>query len=130
MAKHIYENSFVILVISFIILCILFYVFDVRTKYKINEKGEITRTLNWKDPLVLSLAIFVLWYFVIYPPAKQPKPSLLSPVAQINMAGSSGIVGSSGINRIAGSAGISRIAETSGESIKSVVENIHMNNWN
>lgn len=77
MVKHLYENSYVVAIVTFVILLILCYVFDIGTQYRVNDKNQLQKSFNWKYPLALSLLVWVSWHFFVFPQSKD-EPSTLS----------------------------------------------------
>ena len=68
MYTSIYQNSYIILLISFIIVSLICYVFQLGYNTEIkNEK--LIKKFSWKYPLAISLFIWVLCHFFIFPPA-------------------------------------------------------------
>lgn len=72
MDKRIFKNSYVILLLSFIILSIIFYFFRIGYIYTIQD-GVVVKKFSWRYPLAISLIIWVLWSFVIFPQNKKEK---------------------------------------------------------
>ena len=66
MDTRIFKNSYLILLLSFIILSIVFYILKIGFTTQIVD-GEIVRKFNWKYPLAIALLIWVLWHFYLYP---------------------------------------------------------------
>lgn len=67
MYTKIYENSYVIFIITFIILIIIFYIFKIGYSITIVD-NKIEQKFNWKYPLAISLIVWVVWQFFLYPP--------------------------------------------------------------
>ena len=67
MHTHIYQNSFVILIIAFILLCVIFYIFQIGYNTEILPNGKINKKFSWKYPLAISLIIWVFWHFYLFP---------------------------------------------------------------
>jgi hypothetical protein len=72
MYTHIYENSFVILILTFVILCVIFYLFKIGYSIKI-ENGKIVKKFGWRYPLAIALIVWLIWYFVLFPPTDVKK---------------------------------------------------------
>lgn len=70
MHKGIYQNSYIIALISFIVLCVVFYLFQIGTTVTL-ENGRVEKKINWKYPLAISLVIWLFWHFYMYPPPDQ-----------------------------------------------------------
>ncbi len=68
MYTHIYQNSYVILIISFILLSLIFYVFEIGYSTSVLPDGKVVKKFSWKYPLAISLIIWLFWYFYLYPP--------------------------------------------------------------
>jgi hypothetical protein len=71
MYTRIYQNSYIVLIITFIILCIIFYFFEIGSTAEIMSDGKIVRKFSWKYPLAISLVVWVFWHFYLYPPAEE-----------------------------------------------------------
>ncbi len=71
MYTSIYQNSYVILIISFILLSLICYFFEIGYTTKINNDGNITKKFSWKYPLAISLIIWIFWHFYLYPPIEE-----------------------------------------------------------
>ena len=69
MYTRIYQNSYVVLIITFIMLCVIFYLFQIGYATKILPNGKIVKKFSWKYPLAISLIVWVFWHFYLYPPA-------------------------------------------------------------
>lgn len=69
MSNPIYKNSYIVAFFSFVILFIIYYVFKIGANIEIVD-GQVVKKVNWKVPLAISLIIWLIWYFVLYPPAK------------------------------------------------------------
>ena len=67
MYSSIYQNSFIVAILSFIILCILFYIFEIGYTFSITD-GKIKKSFSIKYPLAAALIIWLIWYFYLYPP--------------------------------------------------------------
>jgi hypothetical protein len=62
-----YQNSFIIFVISLIILSITFYLFRIGYVPEV-QNGKVVNRFSWRYPLAISLVIGLIWYLYIYPP--------------------------------------------------------------
>lgn len=69
MDPRIFKNSYIVAFLTFIILCIIFYIFGIGYQTKV-EDGKVVKKFSWRYPLALALVVWVIWYFWIYPPAK------------------------------------------------------------
>jgi hypothetical protein len=68
----IFQNSYVILIITFIVLYIFFYLFDIGYHKEIRDKDHtVVKKFGWKYPLAISLLVWVIWHFYLYPPAEE-----------------------------------------------------------
>lgn len=70
MYTSIFQNSYVIFAISFIVLTAIFYIFEIGFTTKL-ENGKIVKKFSWTYPLVLSLIIWLFWHFYLYPPKEE-----------------------------------------------------------
>lgn len=68
MYTKIYQNSYVIFIFTFIILCIIFYVLEIGYVTHITPNGKINKKFSWKYPLAISLIVWLIWHFYLYPP--------------------------------------------------------------
>lgn len=75
MDTKIFKNSYVILVISFIALYIIFYLFGIGYTTEVKD-GKIVKKASWKYPLAISLFIWILWHFYVYPPPEEINANL------------------------------------------------------
>lgn len=67
MYTRMYQNSYVVFVITFIMLSIFFYLFEIGYNIEIKD-GKIVKKFSWKYPLAISLIIWLFWYFYLFPP--------------------------------------------------------------
>lgn len=65
--SSLYQNSFVAAIVAFLALLVIFFVFDIAPTVKI-VNGQVKHTVNWKYPLAISILVFLLWYFLLFPP--------------------------------------------------------------
>lgn len=72
MHKSIYQNSYIIALITFIVIGVIFYLFQIGTTLTVNN-GKIEKKFNWKYPLAISLMVWLFWHFYMYPPQGQEK---------------------------------------------------------
>lgn len=72
--SSLYQNSFVAAIIAFLAFLLIFFVFDIAPTIKV-EDGKIKHTVNWKYPLILAILVFLVWYFILFPP-EVIKPTL------------------------------------------------------
>lgn len=70
----IFKNSYVIFVISFIILSVIVYLFGIGQQVELGttikdgkNKVTVDEKFNWKYPLGISLLIWAFWHFYLYP---------------------------------------------------------------
>lgn len=66
MYTSIYQNSYIVLVISFILLSVICYIFQFGYTTEIIN-GKVKKKFSWKYPLAISLIIWVFWHFYLYP---------------------------------------------------------------
>lgn len=67
MYTHFYQNSIIIFIISLILLSLIFYIFKIGYTIKIVD-GKIIKSFSIIYPLAISLIVWVIWHFVLYPP--------------------------------------------------------------
>ncbi len=67
MNTKIFQNSYVMFLVSFIVLCLIFYFFKIGYTTEISN-GKVTRKFGWRYPLAISLIIWLIWHFYLYPP--------------------------------------------------------------
>lgn len=67
MYTSIFQNSYIVAIFVFIILCLVFYFLEIGFSTTI-ENGEVVKKFSWKYPLAISLIVWLVWYFVLYPP--------------------------------------------------------------
>ena len=78
MYTSIYQNSFVILILSFIVLSALFYILQIGYTTDIQPDGKVVKKFSWKYPLAISLILWVIWYFFLFPPMEETLTSVSS----------------------------------------------------
>ena len=71
MYKHIYQNSYIVAIITFVILCVIFYFLQIGYSNKI-ANGKVIKKFSWKYPLAITLMVWLIWHFYLYPPIKLP----------------------------------------------------------
>jgi hypothetical protein len=69
MYTSIYQNSYVILVITFIAFSLICYIFRIGYNTEIRD-NKVVKKFSWKYPLAISLVVWVFWHFYLYPPAE------------------------------------------------------------
>lgn len=74
----IYQNSYVILIITFIVLCIIFYIFKIGYNTELKD-GKVIKAFSWKYPLAISLIVWLIWHFYLYPPSNINTNNIQSP---------------------------------------------------
>lgn len=78
MYNHIYQNSYVVAIIVFILLCVVFYLFEIGYSTRLTENGEIEKTFSWSYPLAITLIVWVIWHFVLFPTKEIKSKSIYS----------------------------------------------------
>ena len=81
MYTRMFQNSYVVMAITFILLSVIFYLFEIGYSTSIQysgdpqclEKGNCTqikvlKKFSWKYPLAISLIVWLVWHFYLYPP--------------------------------------------------------------
>jgi hypothetical protein len=64
---NLFKNSYVIFILSLLILSGLFYLLGIGFNYETDENGKIVKTFTFYYPLAFALIIWVLVHFFIYP---------------------------------------------------------------
>lgn len=62
-----WKNSYFVAICSLVILLILFYVFKIGYTYTKTPDGKVVGTYNWAYPVAISLVIWVIWNFWLFP---------------------------------------------------------------
>lgn len=82
---HIYQNSYIVAAIVFVVLCIVFYFLEIGYNVEIKD-GKVIKNFSWKYPLAIALIVWIIWYFYLYPPTslkenntKIDKPRKIAP---------------------------------------------------
>lgn len=78
---NILKNPFVIFIVSFIVLYILFYIFNIGYTTKI-QNGVIIKKVGWKYPLAIALILWLIWYFILFPPHRHEIKKVKNPVRE------------------------------------------------
>ena len=63
----IFKNSYVILLITIIVLSAIFYVFEIGWTTNMTEDGTVEKSFSWKYPVAIGLIIWVVWHFYLFP---------------------------------------------------------------
>src|SRR5437016_10324053 len=84
MYTKIWQNSYVILIITFVVLCIIFYLYGISFSTKLETQTttntktntpvtqtKIVKHFSWKYPLAISLIVWLVWHFYMYPPKEE-----------------------------------------------------------
>lgn len=122
MYNRIWQNSYVALVISFIILCIICYLFGIGSTTEVQyvtktENGKqiltpkVVKKFSWKYPLAISLLVWVIWHFYLYPPHEEIE--IQQPVGTLEVPNNPAII----------AANLPRSCEMNNQKI-------NLNNWN
>lgn len=66
MDSKIFRNSYVVFIISFVLFYTLFYLLGIGliTEYE-NDKPVVK--MGWRYPLALSIFVWIIWHFYVYP---------------------------------------------------------------
>lgn len=72
MDMKIFRNSYVVFILTFIILYALFYLFGIGYRTEIIDDRPVIK-LSWRYPLGLALIVWVFWHFYLYPTPNSPK---------------------------------------------------------
>ena len=70
MYTKIYQNSYIVLLITFILLSALCYLFEIGFVTQV-QNGKIVKKFSWKYPLAISLIVWIIWHFFLYPPPEE-----------------------------------------------------------
>jgi uncharacterized membrane protein (DUF485 family) len=66
MDNQIYRNSYIVAIVSFVLLSLIFYVLQIGYTREVVD-GKVVRKFGWKYPLAISLLIWVVWKFFLFP---------------------------------------------------------------
>ena len=73
MDSKIFKNSYVVFILTFIVLYILFYLLGIgyvtEVEYDKSYQPHLVLKPSWKYPLALALIVWVFWHFYMYPAA-------------------------------------------------------------
>lgn len=86
MYNSVYQNSYVVAIIIFIILYIVFYLFQISCTTDIVD-GKLVKKFNWKYPVAISLMIWLLWHFLLFPPIKNVSKSNSIDISELKNIG-------------------------------------------
>lgn len=85
--ESIFHNSYIVAATTFLVLCILFYVFKIGyTTTRDPRTGEIVEKFSWKLPLAISLITWIFWHFYLYPPFQEIPSKSTEPYYGVNRA--------------------------------------------
>lgn len=70
--SELYKNSYVVAIAVFVILYLIFYIFNIGARREIIN-GVLVVHHNWIIPLIIAIATWAIWHFFLYPPAKRVK---------------------------------------------------------
>lgn len=73
MLEKLYKNSYLVAILTFIILLIIFYAFSIGTTFYV-ENEKIKRRYNWQYPLAIALIVWVVWHFLLFPQKDNSEP--------------------------------------------------------
>ncbi|XWV26308.1 hypothetical protein QJ857_gp0766 [Tupanvirus soda lake] len=82
MYTRIYQNSYIVLIITFILLCVIFYLFEIGYNTEISPEGKVIKTFSWKYPLAISLIVWVFWHFYLFPPLEDNNTAKIAAIQQ------------------------------------------------
>lgn len=81
MYTQIFQNSYIVAIIVFVVLIVFFYIFQIGYTSTVEytgdpgcvEKGNCTSTkvvkkFSWKYPLVIAIMVWLIWHFCLFPP--------------------------------------------------------------
>ena len=77
MYTKIYQNSYIVLIITFVLLSIFCYLFEIGSVTQV-QNGKVVKKFSWKYPLSISLIVWVVWYFFLFPPPEELKQNIPS----------------------------------------------------
>lgn len=78
MYTKLYQNSYIVLIITFILLCAIFYLFEIGYQIQVSPEGKVIKKFSWKYPLAISLIVWVFWHFYLFPPNENINPPISS----------------------------------------------------
>lgn len=109
MYTHIYQNSYIVAIITFIVLCVIFYVFEIGSNTSISN-GQVVKSFSWKYPLAITLIVWLIWHFWLYPPKDNSSNSKSTSKKMVGGFGSKTALGNN--------------------APKPTIQRINMDNWN
>ena len=65
-----FQNSYVVMIITFVFLCLFFYLFEIGYRTEMTN-DKVVKKFSWKYPLAISLIVWLVWHFYLYPPAEE-----------------------------------------------------------
>lgn len=65
--SSIYQNSYIMFVITFIVVSAICYLFEIGFNVNYHD-GKIVKKFSWKYPLGIALIVWVIWHFFLFPP--------------------------------------------------------------
>src|SRR5690606_6586711 len=84
MYTSIYQNSYIVALIVFIILVVIFYLFEIGYVTEIDPDGKIVKKFSWRYPLAIALIVWLIWHFWLFPPKEDSHDETYSPSASPN----------------------------------------------
>lgn len=66
MPTSIYQNSYIVFAITFVILCAICYIFEIGFNTS-TQNGKVIKSFSWKYPLAISLIVWLFWHFYLFP---------------------------------------------------------------
>lgn len=74
MNKEIFKNSYVMLLLTFLITYMSFYLLGIGFKTKVKD-GKVKKHFSWEYPAAVSLTIWLVWHYYLFP-FEEHKPKI------------------------------------------------------
>jgi len=88
MYTSIYQNSYIILLITFVMLSVICYLLQIGYTTEIKD-GKIIKKFSWKYPLAISLIVWIIWHFLLFPSKEETVTDQPSNMINYNMQNTS-----------------------------------------
>jgi hypothetical protein len=67
MDTPLWQNSYIIFVVSLVLLLVIFNIFQIGVTYHRDATGKLKKQFSWAYPLAISIVIWAVWHFWLYP---------------------------------------------------------------